>query len=282
MGGDQHRGAELVDPLEHPYQQHRDLVVDIACRFVGDQQIGPAHDRAGDRDPLLLAARQGRGAEIELAVESHPAQQLGDVLADFALRRAGDAQRQGDVVAHRQVLDEAEILKDDPHPASQGRMGGAVGRGDVGVEQADDAARRRFGQIDDLQQGCLAGAADPGQKIEAAGVEPQGNIAQDFGIGTVMLADLLQSDHATLRDVPPILARHAFRRAGATLTWQRDVVQPADTEADCRIRSNCENGAGPSARRPGPAPDPISRSRPSTARRTGSSAGRRTWPSAPA
>ena len=86
VGGDQHRGAELVDPLEEAHQQHRDLVVDIAGRLVGDQQIGAAHDRPGDGDALLLAAGKARGMDVELVLEPHPAQQFGNVLADFALR----------------------------------------------------------------------------------------------------------------------------------------------------------------------------------------------------
>jgi len=72
---DQHRRAQPIDALKDTHQQHRDVIVHISGRFVGDEQIGAADDGAGDGDALLLAARQGRRPEVELAIEAHPERQ---------------------------------------------------------------------------------------------------------------------------------------------------------------------------------------------------------------
>ena len=106
------------------------------------------------------------------------------------------------------MVDQAEILEHDTDAASQRVVRLAVGEQGVGIEQRNDAARRRFGQIDDFQQRRLARPADAGQKIKAASVELHRDVMQDFRIGAVALADVLQSDHARLRDprspAPPI------------------------------------------------------------------------------
>src|ERR1700735_933822 len=100
------------------------------------------------------------------------------------------------------MIDEAKILKDDTDTAAQRRMRDPVGGRRVDVEQGNGSARGRLGQADDFKQRRLAGAADPRQEIKPTGIERQRDVVQDFRVGAVMLADVVQPDHACLRDSP--------------------------------------------------------------------------------
>jgi len=58
MGCDHDRRAETIELDEQPDQPLAHVGVDIARRFVGEQQIGLGDDGARDRHALLFATRQ--------------------------------------------------------------------------------------------------------------------------------------------------------------------------------------------------------------------------------
>ena len=61
VGGDQHRRAEVVHLLEDPDQRQGSFVA-IAGGFVGNQELGPPHDGAGDgHSPPLASGQRRRG-----------------------------------------------------------------------------------------------------------------------------------------------------------------------------------------------------------------------------
>jgi len=63
----------------------------------------------------------------------------------FAYTR--NAQRQGDVVEGRQVIDKTEILEHHAHPAAIGGQPLARQRNHIGAEHADRAPRRALREI---------------------------------------------------------------------------------------------------------------------------------------
>ena len=60
--------------------------VEVAGGLVGDQDHRPVDERAGDRDPLLLAAGELVGHPVALALEADQLEGLGDHLVDRAAR----------------------------------------------------------------------------------------------------------------------------------------------------------------------------------------------------
>ena len=73
---------------------------------------------SADRDALLLAARQLVGVVVQLRREARQAQHVGHLGADLLAPRAGRRQRIGDVVVHRAVGQQLEVLEDDADVAA--------------------------------------------------------------------------------------------------------------------------------------------------------------------
>ena len=82
VGRDDDRRAEPVERGEQVQQALGHVGIDVAGRLVGDEQLGPVDHRAGDRDALLLAARQRRRPGAGAVGEPDP----GEHLAHRALR----------------------------------------------------------------------------------------------------------------------------------------------------------------------------------------------------
>ena len=122
VGGDDHRGAELVQGIEQMEQPQRHFRIDVAGRLVGDEQLGPADHRAGDGDALLLAARQGRRPGAGAVGEADPGEHLAHRRLEILVLDPGDPQRQRDIVEGRQVRDQPEILEDDADPPAEARQ----------------------------------------------------------------------------------------------------------------------------------------------------------------
>ena len=150
-----------MQPLELGPHVMAQLGVEIGQRLVEQQQLGPAHQGAADRDPLLLPARGRRRLAIERVGDP---QELGD-LAHAALDlRPGDprlAQRIGQVVVHRQVRIEGEGLEDHGDPPTLHGCGRHVAPGEL-----DLAGLQRFEAGNRAQGRRLAGSTGAEQAIE--------------------------------------------------------------------------------------------------------------------
>ena len=98
MSSDHHCRAELVQLLEQMHEPESDAIVDIARRFVGEEQAGPCDDCARDGDALLLPAGERRRTGLQMIPQPDPPQELAGVLLHLGLSRAGDAQGQSHIV----------------------------------------------------------------------------------------------------------------------------------------------------------------------------------------
>ena len=74
---------------------------------------------------------------------------------------------------------------------------------DVVAEQGDQAARRLQRQEQQPQQRGLAGAGRAGEELERMRLDAEGEVAQDLRPQAVAQADILESDHARLRQCLP-------------------------------------------------------------------------------
>ena len=144
------------------------LQVERAERLVEQQHMRLVDQRARQRHPLALAARQLRRAALADARQSHQGQQL--VGAPRALGRGHLAhhQRIGDVVAHAHVREQRVVLEHGVHRPRVGRAARHVFAAD------QDAPRGRQREAaDHAQAGRLARARGPEQREELAGRDRQ-------------------------------------------------------------------------------------------------------------
>ena len=86
--------------------------VEVAGRLVGEQHQRPVDERAGDRDALLLTAGELVGHAGRLAVEADQLEHLGHDPLDRRRGLADHLEGEGDVLGHRLVRQQPEVLED--------------------------------------------------------------------------------------------------------------------------------------------------------------------------
>jgi hypothetical protein len=114
-GDDNGHSLRRHDVPEEPHDPAPRLQIQLARRLVGEEELGPGRQGAGDGDALLLAARELRGPVVRPAGEADEAEQLVDPAV--ALDRIGGEQpeRDLDVLGGAQDGDEPEGLEDVGH-----------------------------------------------------------------------------------------------------------------------------------------------------------------------
>ena len=207
-GGGAHSLLELLDLLSGARAQ---LGVEVRQRLVEQEHGRLADQRARERDTLALAAGELARAPLRKMVD---AEQTGcplDLAFDLGARRALGPQREGDVVANRQVRIEPVALK---HHGDAARARRHV-VDDVAVDQ-ELAGRGLLQARDDAQERRLAAARRPEQHHELAVAHLQADAVDSHHVAE-LFSDLVDSNrgHVDLLDVPG-RASAAFRLARST------------------------------------------------------------------
>ena len=145
MGDAQDRDIVEVQAVDQGHHLADHDRVERGGRLVEEQDLGIHRQRARDRHPLALPAGQRRRKGIALAGHVHAVELVQRPFLRLALRDLlQPAQRERDIVEHRHVAVEREILEHEADPAAQ--------RADVDVRARDilavehDLARRRLDQ----------------------------------------------------------------------------------------------------------------------------------------
>ena len=94
-----------------------DLGVEGRQRLVEEQDLRLDRERPGERDALLLAARQLARVAVALVGQVDQLEQLADPLADLVLRPLADLQAEADVVGDGHVREQRVRLEDHPDVA---------------------------------------------------------------------------------------------------------------------------------------------------------------------
>jgi hypothetical protein len=176
--GDQDRGdAELpLQPLDLDLHVEPQVLVERPEGLVEQQDARLHRERAGERDALLLAARELAGHAVGERLELHGGEHARDPLADQVARGVPGAQAVGDVLVHRHVREQRVVLE---HHADV-----AAARGQVidGAAVHPDAARGGHDEAaDDPQQRGLATAARAQQGDQLARLDGQADAVHRGG-----------------------------------------------------------------------------------------------------
>jgi hypothetical protein len=174
--GDEHqRHAAPARQVEHQ-REHRvgAAAIEVAGRLVGEDAIGRAGERARDRDPLALAARELRRPVLEPRAEAELAERVGGARPRLDRGDAADAQRHGDVVERRELGQEMVELVDEAEMAiAPFALRGRVEGREVASAEVDVALSRRLEAAEQMQQRALARSrrADDGERLAASHLE---------------------------------------------------------------------------------------------------------------
>jgi hypothetical protein len=167
------------DGAQQPHDLLGGLGVELTGGLVGEQQLGPAGQRPRDRDALLLAAGQLGGPLPCVLAQADDVQHQLDPLVANARRRAGDTQRNLDVLGGGEHRDQAERLEDERHGVAPQAHPRAFGHGgDVLPADPHAAAVRRVQPADDVEQRGLAGAGPPAQRHQLPLADAERDAAQ--------------------------------------------------------------------------------------------------------
>ncbi len=122
--GDHHRRqAELAlqgADLDAHFQAQ--LGIQVGQRFVEQQHVGSDHDRAGQRDPLLLAARQLARQAVGQMVEPHQTQRFVDPRGDRSAAILRISRPKPTLSRTRHVREQRVVLEHEAGIALPGRQ----------------------------------------------------------------------------------------------------------------------------------------------------------------
>jgi hypothetical protein len=175
VGRHDHRGpAPRCEPREEVDDLGSGLRVEVPRGLVGEDDPWIGHQRPGDRDPLLLAAREV-GRKVRRAVrEADLLQQCRRPLAQFVLAYAGGCKRGLDVLERGQGRDQVELLEHEAEGREPqvGELPIPEDAQIVALEQ-DAAGSGTVERAEQLQQRGLAGPARSLEGDELPGVDLQ-------------------------------------------------------------------------------------------------------------
>src|SRR5919112_6327707 len=203
VGRHQDGCACAVDPVQELHDTDTGCGVEVARRFVGNEDGRLRYEGPGYGDALLLAAREHVGELIHLPREANEVEYLGHLRADGAAPLARDLHRVGDVLGRGLVWEQLEVLEDAPNVAPVAGYPSPGYRGEPRAVHVDGPRRGLYLLQEQAHQRGLAGAARPDKKDELAGIYLQVHPLQRDGVLAVDLGDVIESDHYLSRCGPP-------------------------------------------------------------------------------
>ena len=172
------------------------LLVERAERLVHQHELRLEHQRAGERDALLLAAgKLVRPARLE-ARHAHHVERAAHARRHLGLGEAAHLQRKGDILADRHVREERVVLEHDADVAAVRRH--AV---DALAVERDGAVRRRLEAGEHHQRRRLAGARRAEQRQELAAGDVEVEAAHHVALAVIGFAHAFEGDEALAHDL---------------------------------------------------------------------------------
>jgi hypothetical protein len=74
--GHEDRGSAGIDLAQQIHDLEREIRIQVASGLVGDDEHGIVHERARDRNALLLAAGEILGIRVHAVLQAHPLEDL--------------------------------------------------------------------------------------------------------------------------------------------------------------------------------------------------------------
>ena len=195
----------LVDFLQRGQHRARGLGVQRGRGFVTQQHAGLGRQRPRNGHPLLLAARQLGRVVIQLVDQAHHLGTLAHPRRNGSpVMPAVDAQRESDVVGHRGVLQQVELLEDHADLLAGIAQPLLVQRRQLLAGHEDPTAVGALQQVHQPQQRGLACTTAPDEPQRIATRDGQRHVTHRVkAVAPVQgkgLVELFQPDQRFLRN----------------------------------------------------------------------------------
>jgi hypothetical protein len=185
--GEPEAGVQALDLRSH---LEPELRVQIAQRFIEEQDPWLDHQGAGDGHPLLLAARELGGIAPGEALELDERQHAGHPGGNLVARHPAHAQPEGDVLEDGEMRKERVVLEHHAEAATLRHE-----RIDAPLVEPDLARARREQPREEIQRGGLATARWAEKSDELATPHLEGEVVED-----VLRPEVLAQAKAQLPD----------------------------------------------------------------------------------
>ena len=205
MRCDDNGGAETVQFDEKPQQAARHLRIDVTGRLVGEKKLRLGDHSPGDSGALLFPAGKHSRKSVHPVPEPHPFEQFGDIFLVIALMPAHDAERKCNILPSGEMIEEPEILKNDPDaPPEVGALACRI-LGYISSEKVYKSACGAVRHIEESKKRGFASARSSGQKMKRSGQQMEVDIAQNLLPHSVAEADILETNKSMTRYHNPTL-----------------------------------------------------------------------------
>ena len=190
------------------------LFIEVAGRFVGQDESRIVRQRPRDRDALAFAARKLRRPVAEPVTEPDPLGKLERPLAPDPPRHPAVDHRNLDVLLHRKVREQIEALKDEADLPVPDRCLLHIRKlADLDILEEVLSAGRHVEHAENIQQRRLAGAGGPDEADEFSAFDRRIDPFQDGNLqipGKIGLADIDQPDNVLRPGRSRRIIRHYF------------------------------------------------------------------------
>jgi len=187
VGGDDDGGADPIEVVKEFDQDGGRFDVEVGRRLVGQDGAWPIDHGAGNRQPLLFAAREGDRQGILAIEQTHFVERRLGAPDGVLARNAGNVERQEHVGNGAAVKEQLLVLKDQADVASDPGQGVVAQGGEVLAVDQQAAGAWPFDRAKQLEQGRFAGAGAAGHQHHLAGLDVEAGIDQRaFAAGVVL------------------------------------------------------------------------------------------------
>ena len=184
-----------VDAVEQLHDAERRVGVEVPGRLVGQQDQRPVHEGTSDRHPLLLAAGQLVRVALELLGQADELEDGRHLGPDDVLGPADHLEGEGDVLVHRLVREQLEVLEDAADVAAQVRHLPARQLGDVLAGDPDPALLGHLLLVHQPEHRGLARPRGADEEDELALLDVDLGVTKGDDLALVDLRDVLELDH---------------------------------------------------------------------------------------
>ena len=207
MGRHEDGRPSPVDAVQETHDALRRGRVEVSGGFVGKKNQRSVDECPSHRHTLLLTTGELVREAVVLVAEPHELEYLRHLRLDDRLRPANHFEGEGDVLKHRLVGQEPEVLEHAADVAAQEGDSPLGEAADVATSLDDASLVRDLLTQQEPQEGRLARSRRTDEEDELPFVDVHRHVSERDGRGLVGLGDVFEADHRFVgrRALAPVL-----------------------------------------------------------------------------